>query len=260
MAVSRSTPPGVIEPGVLTRDLHLTSPAMRGDDVRALQQALADLGYAPGAADGVFGPATAAAVSAFQADHGLEVDGWVGARTRDALVDARPSSDGNGTGNGNGGGTDAGRLALAEALQHVGTIEQPVNRTSFGRWYGVDGVPWCNIFVSYAFLIGADYTICAGFRGPGVNAKGCAYVPTTEAWLRNAGLWRGKATPAPGDIAIFNWDGGTPDHIGIVVQDLGGGAFETVEGNTSPTDNSNGGMVMRRRRTLSQVDGFGRVR
>jgi len=123
----------------------------------------------------------------------------------------------------------------------------------------VDGVPWCNIFVSYAFLIGADYTICAGFRGPGVNAKGCAYVPTTEAWLRNAGLWRGKATPAPGDIAIFNWDGGTPDHIGIVVQDLGGGAFETVEGNTSPTDNSNGGMVMRRRRTLSQVDGFGRV-
>ena len=231
---------------------------MRGDDVRALQQALADLGVRPRRGRQRLRSRDRRGGERLQADHGAdEVDGWVGARTRDALVDARPSTDGNGTGNGNGGGTDAGRLALAEALKHVGTIEQPVNRTSFGRWFGVDGVPWCNIFVSYAFLIGADYTICAGFRGPGVNAKGCAYVPTTEAWLRNAGMWRGKATPAPGDIAIFNWDGGTPDHIGIVVQDLGGGAFETVEGNTSPTDNSNGGMVMRRRRTLSQVDGFG---
>jgi len=258
-AVSKSKAAGgVIDAGVLTRDLHLTSPAMRGADVRALQDALTALGYSPGPSDGIYGSGTAAAVRAFQADHGLEVDGYVGAMTRDALVQARPGAEGNG--NGNGGGSDIGRQALAEALKHVGTVEQPVNRTSFGQWFGVDGVPWCNIFVSYAFRIGADYTICKGHSGPGVYTKGCTYVPTTEAWLKAAGMWRGRATPAPGDIAIFNWDGGQPDHIGIVVQDLGGGAFETVEGNTSPSDNSNGGMVMRRRRTLQQVDGFGRVR
>jgi hypothetical protein len=44
-----------------------------------------------------------------------------------------------------------GRRALAEALRHVGVRESPPgsNRTMFGRWFGVDGVPWCAIFVSY---------------------------------------------------------------------------------------------------------------
>ena len=58
----------------------------------------------------------------------------------------------------------------------------------------------------------------------------------------------------------FNWDGGVPDHIGIVEKSLGGGQFQTVEGNTAVGNDSNGGEVMRRVRYLSQVDGFGRVR
>jgi hypothetical protein len=154
-----------------------------------------------------------------------------------------------------------GRLALQEALKHLGVTEEPPdsNRTPFGEWFGVDGVKWCNIFVSYCFAVGADYTICAGFNGAGVYPAGCTYVPTTEAWLRATGMWVGRTSPLPGDIAIFNWDGGSPDHIGIVEQDVGGGRFTCIEGNTSVGNDSNGGAVMRRTRRVSQVDGFGRI-
>jgi hypothetical protein len=247
----------VLAPGTLSRDLHVVSPMQSGPDVLSLQEALAVLGYTPGRRDGVFGPATAAAVRDFQADNGLDVDGVVGARTRDALEHAA-RRDGRRARN---RGSALGRKALAEAIKHLGVVERPVNRTRFGRWFGVDGVPWCNIFVSYCFEVGANYTLCSGFNGAGVYPKGCAYVPTTEAWLRATGMWRGRGTPGPGEIAIFNWDsGGVPEHIGIVEKSLGGGKFQTIEGNTSPANNSNGGTVMRRLRYVSQVDGFGRVR
>lgn len=244
--------------GALKRTLHVVSPAMAGGDVLAVQEALKALGYSPGPRDGIYGPATAAAVREFQADHGLEVDGVVGPLTRAALEKAKPGPKPP-----TPAGSSIRRKALAEALCHVGEREAPSgsNRTKFGRWFGVDGVPWCNIFVSYAFKVGADYTICKGFKGAGVYAKGCAYVPTTEAWLRAAGLWVGRTTPQPGDIAIFNWDGaGVPEHIGIVEKSLGGGKFIAVEGNTALGNDSNGGAVMRRERYLSQVNGFGRVR
>jgi hypothetical protein len=113
--------------------------------------------------------------------------------------------------------------------------------------------------VSFCFMVGDDLEVAKRFRGAGVYSKGCTYVPTVEAWLRVTGQWRGRTTPRAGDIAIFNWDGGTPDHIGIVERYLGGGKFSCIEGNTSYGNNSNGGQVMRRTRYVSQVNGFGRV-
>lgn len=238
--------------------LHVTSPLMRGPDVAQIQEKLTALGYAPGPVDGTYGPTTAAAVRAFQRDNKLEVDGVVGPETRKAIrstrkpakqepVRRKPSS--------------IGEKALTESIKHIGKKERPAgsNRNEFGKWFGVDGVPWCAIFVSYCFSIGAKYTITAGFRGAGCYKLGCTYVPTTEAWLRATGMWKGRTTPLPGDIAIFNWDGGVPDHIGIVEKYLGGGKFNCIEGNTAVGNDSNGGQVMRRLRYLSQVNGFGRV-
>ena len=73
-------------------------------------------------------------------------------------------------------------------------------------------------------------------------------------------MWIGRVEPRPGDIAIYNWDGGEPDHIGIVESYAqGGGTFTAIEGNTAIGNDSNGGEVMRRERCLTQVDGFGRV-
>lgn len=239
-----------------TRDLHVTSPMMTGSDVLAVQRRLAALGYDPGPLDGVYGPATAAAVTAFQRAAGIAVDGIVGPETREALAEAEPADDPP-----EGRGSQVGRKALRTARTFVGAREDPPgsNRTPFGAWFGVDGVPWCNIFVSYCFAVGAGYTIASGFRGAGCTARGCSYVPTTEAWLRATGMWLGRVEPRPGDIAIYNWDGGDPDHIGIVELANGDGSFTAIEGNTGLGDDSNGGEVMRRRRSVSQVDGFGRV-
>ena len=50
-----------------------------------------------------------------------------------------------------------------------------------------------------------------------------------------------------------------PDHIGIVEADLGAGTFNAIEGNTSVGNDSDGGIVMRRLRYATQVNGFGRV-
>ena len=56
-----------------------------GEDVIALQTKLQKMGYNPGAIDGAFGPKTSEAVMAFQAEHGLTVDGIVGPKTWAAL-------------------------------------------------------------------------------------------------------------------------------------------------------------------------------
>ena len=52
----------------------------RSADVRILQEKLNSIGYHL-ATDGIFGSKTDEAVRAFQADHGLAVDGVVGVRT-----------------------------------------------------------------------------------------------------------------------------------------------------------------------------------
>lgn len=234
------------------RLLLVTSPLLTGPDVRAVQQRLAALGFEPGPLDGSYGPATERAVRLFQASAGIPADGIVGPQTRKALAAAPPKPP--------PAPASPGRRALAEARRWIGTSEEPAgsNRTRFGVWFGLDGVPWCNIFVSYCFAVGAGYTLAAGFHGAGCSRRGCAYVPTTEAWLRTSGMWIGRVAPSPGDLAIYNWDGGPPDHIGIV-ESAGASGFTAIEGNTAVGDDCNGGEVMRRERTLADVDGFGRV-
>jgi hypothetical protein len=231
---------------------------MGGVAVLDVQQKLTTLGYAPGKLDGIYGPATAGAVRAFQRDHNLEIDGVVGPKTR-AVLNAAPKPP-QPVPNVRQA-SSIGRLALAVAVGELGAKESPANsnKNKFGKWFGVDGVAWCNIFVSYCFEKGANYVLCPGFKGAGCYAKGCTYVPTTEAWLKATGMWKGRTEPMPGDIAIYNWDGGVPDHIGIVEEYLGGGKFNAIEGNTAVGNDSNGGQVMRRLRYMTNVDGFGRV-
>lgn len=61
----------------------------RGAAVEAVQRRLAELGYWVGPVDGVFGPLTEQAVFTIQKAAGLERDGVVGPRTRQALEQGR---------------------------------------------------------------------------------------------------------------------------------------------------------------------------
>jgi hypothetical protein len=64
-------------------------PALRDvKDVRSIQRALTTLGYDVGKIDGLYGPRMRAAVTKYQADHGLAADGWVGPFTLASISDA----------------------------------------------------------------------------------------------------------------------------------------------------------------------------
>ena len=98
---------------IIALSLLLASPASaarllytgtRGDDVRAVQLQLIDLGYAPGTADGIFGSRTKQAVSAFQKNAGLKADGVVGPRTYEELGQSQP---GGAPGDEGGAGAEA---------------------------------------------------------------------------------------------------------------------------------------------------------
>jgi N-acetylmuramoyl-L-alanine amidase len=67
------------------RLLYLRVPYMRGDDVLYLQRRLDELGFDCGPVDGIFSPQLEVAVTEFQRNAGLNVDGIVGETTTDRL-------------------------------------------------------------------------------------------------------------------------------------------------------------------------------
>lgn len=76
-----------VEKPILRRELYLTDPLMKGDDVEDCQKLLIEKKYNPGKVDGVFGKATKIAVQNFQTDSKLNVNrlGVVGKKTALAL-------------------------------------------------------------------------------------------------------------------------------------------------------------------------------
>ena len=91
---------------------------MRGDDVAVLQRALGGLGFDAGRADGIFGQATAAAMSEFQRNVGLNVDGICGYETLAALRRC-------------GGRNEGAAGVLATVRERESLLTQP--RTLHGR-------------------------------------------------------------------------------------------------------------------------------
>lgn len=138
---------------------------------------------------------------------------------------------------------------FAVAGSQLGYVEGPNNQNKFGAWYGVDHAPWCAEFVSWvlytAFHAGGQASPLEGVQ----NAKGAAYCPFVVNWAKRTARW--TAHPAPGSLVLFDWNhDGTADHIGICVTgEDAAGNFATIEGNTAPANNANGGEVMRRTRS-----------
>lgn len=86
-----TAPPAAVTPPSTYRTLKEGS---TGDDVRALQQKLKDLGIYTGSVTGNFGSLTATAVRAFQKAYGLYVDGIAGVNTQSKLYGTSAPSSG----------------------------------------------------------------------------------------------------------------------------------------------------------------------
>ncbi len=68
------------------RTLRLTTPYMKGEDVRTFQTLVTDAGFPCGPIDGIYGPKSEQACRAFQQASGLVVDGICGPKTWDKLL------------------------------------------------------------------------------------------------------------------------------------------------------------------------------
>lgn len=137
---------------------------------------------------------------------------------------------------------------LAVARSELGYREDPpgTNLTKYGKWFGLNGQPWCMLFIQWVFtqagaesLLAARTASCGAFMRA-AQAKGC--------WVTGG--------YQPGDVVIMDFPGNKAktDHCGIVVTLLTDGV-RTIEGNTGVGNDSNGGEVMERTRPLSVIIG-----
>ena len=137
---------------------------------------------------------------------------------------------------------------LAVARAELGYTESPAgsNRTKYGKWFGLDGQPWCMMFVQWCFRQagGQDLlpalTASCGALMRAAKAKGC--------WVTGG--------YQPGDVVIYDFPGNNvkTDHCGIVEQ-LSGGGIIAIEGNTGSGNDADGGQVQRRVRSNKVILG-----
>lgn len=244
------------------KTLRLTSPPMKGADVKAAQRQLKKIGTWVGKIDGVYGEQTARATAQAKYKigyserninqvYGKDLHAFLTNRRQPTLLMERRAKQRAAKPN------TFREKALEIALSYEGVKESPPNSnmTKFSKWYGIIG-PWCAMFVTYCFVEAGSKSFKRGSRW-----AYCPFMVADARAQRNGLTVVPKDKVKAGDIAMFDWQGdGTSDHIGIVVTPPNSkGAFKAVEGNTSPTNFSDGGQVMVRERKTSQVQIFIRV-
>jgi len=234
------------------------NPGTKGRRARLVQEWLCLHGFSV-SVDSDFGPATAAAVKAFQKDQGLQVNGVANRITFEALV-APMTSALAGLPPGNRG---LGALTVAYARQHLAQAPREVGGENRGPWVrlymkGHEGAewPWCAGFVCFVMQQAA--------RGRGVSMP-LPYTFSCDS-LAAAGKVRntfldGRSGVDPGAVgpgSLFLSRRTSLDwvHTGIVVSAMAG-SFQTIEGNTNDTGSREGFEVLGRTRGYAGKDFIG---
>lgn len=148
---------------------------------------------------------------------------------------------------------------LDEAVSQIGIKEDPPdsNHVKYNTWYygwEVSGsaYPWCVVFLCWLFSMTQEEALFYG----GEKTASC----TT---LYNYHKSQGQAITGdyqPGDVIFFNFDGESSlEHTGIC-EGYDGVNITTIDGNTAPDQEANGGAVMRRVRDRSYIVGAYRPR
>ena len=131
-------------------------------------------------------------------------------------------------------------------------VEKGDNLTIMGKWYGMNGQPWCAMFVSYCFAqLKLSKLVAAS------SSKGFASCDAGMKWFAKHGQLVPVGKAQPGDIVFFKFDDDpVPDHVGIVYKKRKN-FLVCLEGNTSPQNRrgsqSNGGGCYKRKRPYSLV-------
>lgn len=133
---------------------------------------------------------------------------------------------------------------IDKAKEEIGVHESPPNSNNvkYNTWYyghPVSGAeyPWCAVFISWLFK--AEQGLCP-------KTASCVNM---LAWFEQKRLL--VKSPMAGDIVFFKFptNNRRTNHVGIVVSvSSDGRTINTIEGNTSVTNQDNGGKVMQRNR------------
>lgn len=146
---------------------------------------------------------------------------------------------------------------IAKAKSYVGTKESPANSNNvifnthyYGKPVSGSSYPWCCVFLWDIFrMCGASDLFYDG--------KKCAYTPTLANWFKSKKTF--YSTPKVGDIVFYQFSGSSRiNHVGIVIEVISNTKIKAIEGNTSSTNDSNGGAVEIRTRATTYVKGYGR--
>lgn len=137
---------------------------------------------------------------------------------------------------------------LSIARAEIGIMETPANsnKTKYGKWYGLNGQPWCMIFVQWCFYMAGASALLP------IRTASCGELMRAA---QKKGIWI-TGNYQPGDIVIYDFPGGAAtDHCGII-ESVSNGKITAIEGNTSEKGSqSNGGKVCRKTRPFNQIVG-----
>ena len=134
---------------------------------------------------------------------------------------------------------------LDTARAQLGIREEPPNSNRvkfntayYGREVSGSAYPWCCAFVWWVFREAGAASLFYG----GKKTASCSALLSFHKGQAVRGDYQ------PGDIIFFNFNGRkNPAHVGIC-ESWDGQYITTIDGNTAPTNEANGGAVMRRRR------------
>ena len=252
----------------------LRSPALplvygaTGKDVKRVQEWLTLQGFATGI-DGDFGPATRAAVMAFQTARGCLRDhneGVVDAETWGPLVAPLVGAEVL-----QPGASSFGDAVCRIARAHLAAKAREVGGDNRGPWvrhYGrgldqsvVGFFPWCQAFANHPWFRAArEMNVPLPFPLTDAGGSPSYYVPWVADSARRAGKFRNGATlkeivPPGSMFFVPGARGGEHSHIhvGIVLAD-DGNVITVVEGNGNDAGGSNGYAVVLRYRKKSTND------
>jgi hypothetical protein len=247
------------------RDLHLTSPLMHGEDVKQLQNAInlwnGPLHLATVTVDGQFGRTTDHAARVAMWTLGLNdthVDRfairyifhpWMRSPLQLRRAKARKPV--------------VSPLAVLPTLaaQYIGISEQPPGSNAgypypsdWEKNFGMNGVSWCGCFAGSMILKAGGHVTSRVAYTPYIEADARAGQNGFVEWVPN------HEQAGPGWLVLYNWIGGSePEHVGIV-ESIHPTSVVAIEGNTSGTNPSDGGMVARMTRSYNFVLGYAKPR